>query len=675
MKRRSLASSISYIQARNCVLAAFIVGLFLSGIQILLDFQREQNAVDDFANQILAASQFAAADATFHLDAAAAEEVARGILQYHSITRVSIVNEENLVLAKLSAQTENSSQFVGINIFGELADFSRPLHLRSGELVGRLTIYVDPALASESFIDRSILVLATGFARSILLAVILFFVFYLTTTKRISEFSHALQKLDLDNPSKILIPQQNKQDNDELDDLGVSINTMLARLSTDIDESKKRETDLRRSKDDLAYQASHDVLTGLTNRRGAETHLQKAIDNTVDELRYAFFYVDLDQFKIVNDTSGHAAGDELLRQISSLLKHNIRDNDVVTRLGGDEFGILVACQNLDEVAAFADRLLKAASNYRFVWQSKRFAIGFSIGVAPITPGIDHINTVLRNADVACYSAKDAGRNCYKVYRDDDIELDRLNIDIEWSSKISNAIDEGKFELYSQKIAPLINGASDKQHHEILIRMKNDDGTLILPDNFLPAAERFNFITKIDEWVVDNTFSYYAHNTSQLDALELCAINISGPSISSKIFQKHLWAKLEEYRIPASKICFEITETTAISNLTLATEFIAEGKKRGCIFALDDFGTGSSTFAYLKYLPVDIIKIDGIFVREIEKDSFDLALVKSISDLAKAMGKKVVAEFVESEAIASKLASLEIDYAQGHYIAKPEPLLN
>jgi diguanylate cyclase (GGDEF)-like protein len=669
--KRRFTNSLSYTLAKNSVLVTLIVGFLLSFVQISFDYLREQDAIDKFASEILAANQFAAADASFHLDSPAAEEVAKGILQYHYITSVIITNESNEILTQrtstIATAAEHNKRY---DIFGDIKEFNQPLNSRTGEYIGNLTIYIDPVLASEGFVDRSLLVLISGLIRNILMAFILVFVFYLAITKKVIAVSSFLKDLDPSNPTNNRIPVINIKKN-ELDDLTEGINRMLEIISSDIQEREQREQELHASQTELSYQANHDGLSGLINRRGFEYLLQQAMQCKHPKL--VLCYLDLDQFKIINDTCGHAAGDELLRQVSHLIQSHIRSNDTLARLGGDEFGILMQHCNISDAALVAQKLIDQIAQYRFLWEDKRFAITVSIGIASITEKIQTTYDLLRNADIACYTAKDAGRNCFRIYEEGVSDAARLHSDMEWVNKINQALESNGFCLYAQKIVPNMMKDLTGLHYEVLLRMLDDEGGIIPPNAFLPAAERYHLMTKIDKWVIEHLFEYLSTHPEHLSEVTLCSINISGPSLTAPEFQQTVIDSLQYYNIPPAKICFEITETTAISNLTDAIAFIDTMHKRGCSFALDDFGTGLSSFAYLKYLPVDYLKIDGVFVKGIVEDPIDYAMVKSIHEVATVMGKKTVAEFVENRDIELKLTEIGVHYSQGFGIAKPCPI--
>jgi diguanylate cyclase (GGDEF)-like protein/PAS domain S-box-containing protein len=426
--------------------------------------------------------------------------------------------------------------------------------------------------------------------------------------------------------------------------------------------------------EELSYQATHDALTGLVNRSEFERRLQRVIEaNQSTSGEHAICYLDLDQFKIINDTCGHLAGDELLRQLSEILLSKVRKRDTLARLGGDEFGVLMEHCDIAQARRVTDSLRATVEEFRFVWQDKKFSIGVSIGLVPISVEIGNVNEVLSAADAACYAAKDAGRNRVHIYSIDDEQVSQHRGEMKWVAKINRALEEDLFVLYYQKIVPVEQSIEHGEHYELLIRMLGKGGDIIPPGAFLPAAERFGLSTKIDHWVVSSAFSWMATHPAKLKKLELCTINLSGQTLGNDEFMEYLINKLDENLVNPNKICFEITETSAVANLTNAIRFINKIREKGCRFALDDFGSGVSSFGYLKNLPVDYLKIDGSFVRDIKTDRIDRAMVKSINEIGQIMGKKTIAEFVENDAILQELKKIGVDYAQGYGIAKPRAL--
>ena len=427
----------------------------------------------------------------------------------------------------------------------------------------------------------------------------------------------------------------------------------------------------------ISYQASHDILTGLINRREFETRLELALTSAQHHGSvHALFFLDLDQFKIVNDTCGHIAGDELLRQITYQLRQKIRDRDTLARMGGDEFTVLLENCHLDDAVQVAQQLRETVQNFRFAWQEKYFAIGASIGVVMISHSSESTAVLLSQADAACYTAKDLGRNRIYVFNEDDAARSARVGAMEWITRITHAFQENRFLLYCQSILPL-HGAKegDPYFYEILLRMRGQNGEIILPMAFIPAAERFNQMQAIDRWVIKESFSMLRRmmRTQGNGLTTVFSINLSGASLCDENFSVFLQEQLTQFDIPPRNICFEITETTAISNLTQAVVLMQHFKRLGCRFLLDDFGAGLSSFNYLKHLPVDGIKIDGVFVKGMAINRMDFTMVEAINNIGHAMGLSTTAEFVEDDAIMRKLLDLGVDYAQGHWVQRPRAL--
>jgi diguanylate cyclase (GGDEF)-like protein/PAS domain S-box-containing protein len=430
----------------------------------------------------------------------------------------------------------------------------------------------------------------------------------------------------------------------------------------------------RQLQGEIVFQARHDELTGLVNRSEFDAQLrQLLIDVKAFQNEHALCYLDLDQFKLVNDTCGHAAGDELLRQLSVLLHHKVRKNDTLARLGGDEFGLLLRDCSLDDAQRIATLFLTIVEDFRFLWQDKSFKIGVSIGLVPITAASENPESVLQTADTACYAAKETGRNRIYLLHEQDEDYTRRHGEMQWYNRIPIALEEHQFVLYAQRIQAISANQTDKLHFEILLRLKGVKGEIIPPGAFMPAAERYNLANSIDRWVVAHTLNWLASNPEILARLGICAINLSGQSLSEPSFYPFVLEQFKQNHIPFEKICFELTETAAVANLANAIEFMTKLRALRCSFALDDFGSGLSSFGYLKTLPVDILKIDGLFVRDIVDDPVDLALVRSINEIAHLLGKKTVAEYVENKAILEILQSLGVDYGQGYGISLPQPL--
>ncbi len=425
----------------------------------------------------------------------------------------------------------------------------------------------------------------------------------------------------------------------------------------------------------LSYQASHDALTGLINRREFEVRLIRALTSAAEQRRHhAVMYLDLDQFKVVNDTCGHAAGDELMRQTSTLLQRRLREGDTLARLGGDEFGVLLENCHLEHGPRLAEELRRTVAEFPFTWQSRSVSIGVSIGVVSIVDGAFTLAEVLSAADAACYMAKEKGRNRVQLYHREDIELTLRHGEMEWVGRIHKALEEDRFCLYTQEIVPVQAGSGMNPHVELLIRMLGERGELIAPGKFIPAAERYNLMPAIDRWVIRTAFSTFAKLREQQSAssIDTYAINLSGDSLSDERFLEFVREQFSQFGIPHATICFEITETAAIANRQKATYFIQQLRALGCKFSLDDFGAGMSSFAYLKHLPVDFLKIDGEFVKNMLNDPIDCAMVEAINHIGHVMGKLTIAEFVENEEILARLRDIGVDFAQGYGIAEPKP---
>jgi len=422
----------------------------------------------------------------------------------------------------------------------------------------------------------------------------------------------------------------------------------------------------------LRHQASHDALTGLANRREFEQRLEALIQRR--EGQHVLCYLDLDQFKIVNDTCGHAAGDELLRQIAVLLRGHLRGSDILARLGGDEFGIVFRDCGPEQAQRQAEAIRAGVQQFRFAWGERTFAVGISLGLVPVGGEASlSLGEALTAADTACYAAKEAGRNRIHVYRPHDSALARRYGEVAWVSRLQAALDDDRFRLFAQPIRS-VQEAGGPPHHEILVRMESEDGGLIGPGAFMPAAERFNLMPPIDRWVVRNTLAWLRDASRREDGAGIWSINLSGASLSDEHFLAELHGRVAEADLPPRTLCFEITESAAVARLTRAAEFMREMRQLGCTFALDDFGSGLSSFAYLKHLPVDYLKIDGTFVRDVDTDPIDRALVEAINAVGHTMGLATIAEFVETGAILERLRAIGVDHAQGFHLGRPRPLV-
>ncbi|MDU2872917.1 MAG: diguanylate cyclase [Pseudomonas aeruginosa] len=434
-------------------------------------------------------------------------------------------------------------------------------------------------------------------------------------------------------------------------------------------------TKARAMQRELSYHASHDALTGLFNRTKFEEELQRALANAQERAtQHALCFIDLDRFKVVNDSAGHAAGDMLLRELSRILADRTRASDTLARLGGDEFGILLENCPAEKAVEIADHLRKTIQDLHFTWSGQPFNCTVSVGLVHLLPGISTLEEALRSADMACYMAKEKGRNRVQVFHQDDVELSMRFGEMTWVQRIHLALEEDRFSLYAQPIVPLGEGAEEGLHVELLLRLRDEGGRLVPPLSFIPAAERYGLMTLIDRWVVENAFRTLVERAQdpRAEPIGTCAINLSGATIGDESFLQFLTELFARYRIPPQTICFEVTETVAVANLASAIRFINELKDTGCRFSLDDFCAGMSSFIYLKHLPVDYLKIDGSFVKDMLEDPIDRAMVQVINHIGHVMGKRTIAEFVETVEVMEALREIGIDYAQGLAIGAPLP---
>ncbi|GAB7543212.1 EAL domain-containing protein [Cupriavidus sp. 8B] len=435
------------------------------------------------------------------------------------------------------------------------------------------------------------------------------------------------------------------------------------------DMSREREHAAR-----LTYEASHDALTGLVNRLEFERRLAAAMARAPGEAdSHTLMYLDLDQFKVVNDTCGHAAGDELIRQVASVMRGQLRKGDTLARLGGDEFGVLLEHCPTHAGQRVAEALRRSIAQWRFVHRQRTFSLGVSIGLISLDSGVTQVEEALSAADAACYMAKEGGRNRVQVYRPQDDAVRTRHDEMEWVSRIHAALAAGRFCLYAQEIVPLQPSGAGGRHLELLLRMVDEAGLLVPPMAFIPACERYNLMPMLDRWVIDAGFAALARHQIALPGdVALCGLNLSAASLGDDLLPGYVRQRAAHHGISLEGICFEITETAAIGNLAQAAVFIRQLQEMGCRFALDDFGAGMSSFAYLKHLPAEYLKIDGSFVREMLNDPVNLVMVEAIQRISHAMGKQTIAEYVENEALLARLRELGVDYAQGYGVGPPMP---
>lgn len=433
-------------------------------------------------------------------------------------------------------------------------------------------------------------------------------------------------------------------------------------------------TESRRLMRRLGFEASHDALTGLVNRREFELRLGRAIERAhhAGGATGALLYMDLDQFKIVNDTCGHTAGDGLLKMLATSYAEHVRERDTLARIGGDEFALIVEHCDIEEALGVAHKILEATRTFRYPCKGQLFQLGVSIGLCPIERGTAGVEDTMRRADHACYIAKERGRNRVYVHYQDDVDFAQRRSDMHWVTRMSHAFQHDQLQLYYQPIVALDDGEL-AQHYEILLRLRNGSNAPILPGTFLPAAERYDVILKIDRWVLQHTLAWLADHPDHLDQLATCSINLSRRSLADQSFHAYAADLIDASRVPASKLCFEITEHGAIADMPKTIAFIEALSARGCRFSLDDFGTGMTSFTYLKQLPVDFIKIDGSFIQMMSSSAVDFEMVRFTNDISHMMGRKTIAEYVSDAGILARLKEIGVDFAQGYCIGKPRPL--
>lgn len=483
--------------------------------------------------------------------------------------------------------------------------------------------------------------------------------FIVQPLKRLIEITRQISKGKLNVSTNI-------EGRGELYKLGNALDYMAKKLLDNKEELQKNASILE-------HQSKHDSLTDLVNRTEFESRLNHALNTTQKKgIIHSVLYMDLDKFKVVNDTCGHQAGDQVLIDVCNLIRSHCRKRDTLARVGGDELGLLMENCSIDDAVNFTEKILIDLGNYRYVNGDKVFKIGISTGIVEVNASYKDIITILKHADMSCYKAKEQGGNSYNIYNVDDYSMLERDKHMNSLSSIYQALDNDNFILYLQKICPFNKNANEPDHYEVLVRMLDENGEIIPPGSFLPAAERFNLITNIDRWIITNALlfqrQYYEHHNKHITL----SINLSGQTISADKSKDYIVDSLDQFKYLASDIWFEITETAVIKNINSATNFIKSLRSNGCKIALDDFGTGLSSYSYLKNFDVDIIKIDGSFVRGIDIDPFDRAIVKSVCDISKTVNAKTVAEFVETDAIKDTCIELGIDYGQGYALGKPFP---
>jgi diguanylate cyclase (GGDEF)-like protein len=653
---------LSYRLLFYILLCSSIFTLIGVTFQLYLDYKKDLVYIDNEFHQIQQSYSASIASTIWNMDDEQLINQLEGIATFPNIQYIEVIenggNEKNIVASFGTTKNENV-------IKREIPwEYGQP----PNNITGTLLIVANLENIHNRLLETAIVILVSQGFKTFFVSLFILGLFYYLVMRHLIDISKYLSNISLNyliNPLNLNRRKSISEKEDVLDYVVQAINTMRGNLLSDI--TKRKQADEK-----LNFQASHDALTGLINRREFE-HRAERLLSTVQQNRsqHALCFMDLDQFKVVNDTCGHMAGDELLRQLSSLLQNTVRHRDTLARLGGDEFGILMEHCSLDHAHRAAASLQKAIQDYQFSWEGQIFKVAVSIGLVSITESTLNLTELLKQADAACYMAKDRGRNRIHVHHPEDSDLAQRHGEMQWVTRLNHALKEDRFRLYAQAIVPL--DASTDTHYEFLIRMLDDKGETIPPVAFLPAAERYNLIAQIDHWVIENALSLLADNPVFLNQINFCSINLSGQSLTEPNMLDFIITQLDKFGVAGEKICFEITETAAISNLTMAMKFISTLKDLGCRFALDDFGSGLSSFAYLKNLPVDYIKIDGMFVKDIVDDPIDHAMVKSINEIGQVIGMQTIAEFVENDDIKEMLREIGVNYAQGYSIGRPQPL--
>lgn len=432
-------------------------------------------------------------------------------------------------------------------------------------------------------------------------------------------------------------------------------------------------SETRRLANEIQHRASHDALTGLLNRQEFEYQLEKSIASAaIHNVQHVLCYVDINQFKIINAQAGHSAGDHILKEVAHVLHSKTRSIDYIGRLGGDEFAILLVNHTLENAKRTAQSLIDEFQNHSFSWESQSFELGLSVGIVPVTKESPEPAQMLTRAELTCFSAKERGRNQIHTYQTDDDELTRKHAEILRAAGITGALQEDRFMLYCQPIVSLSLGNRATQHYELLLRLNDPNGNIIMPGSFIPAAERYGLMPNVDRWVIHTALHSYNDTFGEKSGIHI-AINLSGNSLNDDKLLKFIKDEIESSEVDPQQVCFEITETAAINNLAQASHLIKELKTIGCCFALDDFGSGLSSFTYLKNLPVDYLKIDGSFVTDMSSDTIDYAMVEAINQLGHVMGIGTIAECAESEEVVEQLRKLGVDFAQGYAMGSPIPM--
>ncbi len=671
------------IKARVLLLALLpitVISIALTGYFILSRLQDMDRAVEEqgqaMARQLAQACEYG----LFIGEAALLEDLARGLERDDLVRVVRIADRHGKVWVQLGHTSRLPALGVGAQgsmlrtrdmLYITEPVYSKPLPFPMEELgemppqaIGQVTLGLDlkPTLERQRQILRTSFLITAG-----VLAVTMLMAWRLgrDIVRPIGLLAEAVERIG-QGQLQVRLPGEL---GGEFSILERGITRMAEELRAFYDTLQIR---IQEATAKLGWQATHDPLTGLVNRSEFAQQVDKARRSAAEEgRRHTLVFMDLDQFKVVNDTSGHKAGDELLRQLAAQLRRALRSSDVLARLGGDEFGVLFLDCSVEVGMRLAEALRRVVEGFRFHHGERVYAVGVSMGLVAIDADSPDVDELLAAADAACYVAKEGGRNRIHRHHEADKDVLRRRGEMEWASRITRALDEGRMRIYCQYLKPLRQG-DGLRHYELLLRMVDPEHNVIPPMAFLPAAERYQLAALLDRWVLDQVIESCAGTLVEHPDVIL-SLNISGASLGDEGFQKHLRQRLAEHPGVAASLCLEITETVAIANLDRALELIFDLRGLGCRFALDDFGSGLSSFAYLRSLPVDYLKIDGTFVRDMHQDPVDAAMVEAIHKVARLMGVRTVAEYVEDEASLRMLQEMGVDYAQGYLIHAPEPL--
>jgi diguanylate cyclase (GGDEF)-like protein len=656
---------------------------FIASAFAEMDRSLEQRALER-ADQLAKACEFS----LFSGNLADLEQHARLLAQESGFQSVSIVDPEGNALVKLGNATLTSDADMDVSGLMARSDDAilvvapvkqHPLEI-DDYAISRISTngetilgHVELQVSRQATLDRQRNILLAGVAITglgLLLASLLAWRLGRDIMLPLGALTRAVEKIAAGD----LNARVQVETGGEFAVLERGVNHMVEELKNSYDNLHER---IRAATAKLSWQAHHDALTGLLNRSGFDLALQQAWETVRNENeRHCLLYLDLDQFKLVNDTSGHQAGDELLRQLAATMRRTMRGSDVIARLGGDEFGVLLSDCDAVVGEQLGEKLRRMISDFRFSWNGRLYQVGASIGLVELDQDWPDTAHLMSAADAACYAAKDAGRNKVRLYRRGDEEVERRRGEMAWVGRLTRAMQANHFRLYYQPIVKLdssLSAVSEECHYELLLRLQDEDYP-VLPTAFIPAAERYQIMPTIDRWVIEHALYQCSEALQSLTARNVViGINLSGASLSNTQFQAFIRSAMRDHAAIAAQLCFEITETAAISNLESVQTLMDDLKSMGCRFALDDFGSGLSSFAYLHNLGVDYLKIDGAFVRDMVRDPVDAAMVEAIAKVARIMGIRTVAEFVEDEVTANALKALGVDFGQGHHYGPAQPL--